>query len=170
MSAIIAQRLADAARARGDERTRTTAMRAQQCRIAVVREFDLAEPVRRLHEVSFLRRDDRPGQAQSNRAFFGFPAMNLRAVKRPFDCLRDVVPRLLQTLSQRRRPGLCVAQYLAVGPRQPSAGSRAASVDADDVAYGRNFMRRHADESAACSMVSSRYHLREWYAIGLHSR
>jgi hypothetical protein len=31
-------------------------------------------------------------------------------------------------------------------------------------------MRRHAGESAACGMVSSRYRLREWYAIGLHGR
>ena len=60
--AVVAQRLADAARTRGDERTGTTPVRAQKRRIAVVRELDQAEAVRRLHEIAVVSPDNRAGQ------------------------------------------------------------------------------------------------------------
>src|SRR6266498_6153138 len=94
--------------------------------------------------------------------------MNVRDVKRPFNGLRDIVPRLLHALSERRWPRLGESQYLAIGLRQPGASSCPAAVDADNVTNGRGVMRRHAGESAAWSMATSRYHLHQWYAIGLH--
>src|SRR5438105_3370221 len=167
--AVVAQRLADAAGARGNDGARPAAVRAQERRIPVVRELDLAEAIRHLHEISVVFRDDRAGQAQSDRAFCGLPGVNVRGVERAFDGLRDILPRLLHALSERRWPRLREAQYFAVGLRQPGASSCPAAVDADNVTNDR-VIRRHAGESAACSMISSRYHLPQWYAIGLHPR
>ena len=155
MLAVLAQRLAYAAGACGDDGARAAAMGTQQQRIPVARELDPAEAIRHLHEIPVVLRNDRAGQAQPDRAFFGLPGVNVRDMKRPLDCLRDVTPGLLHTLSQRRRPRVREAQYLTISPRQTGASSRSAAVDADDVTNGRSVMRRHAEQCAACGIVTS---------------
>src|SRR5439155_23167132 len=134
VSAVGKERVADTPRSGDHNRARVALVRAEEGWESIARERHVCVATGRVQEVAAVARDDRPSQPETDCALTGVPIVDGGVAKRVLDRLRDIAPRLLDSLAERGGTGLRVAKRFPMEAGQSSARSCAGAVNAHHVA------------------------------------